>query len=1003
MRFPYDELTLENRLQSLHIALLRSGGTRRQVFSSEERVVQEFGRDLFEALLCGEARSRYDVSYREARQQGKGLRLKLRIQPPELARLPWEYLYDPRQAEYLCLSRDNPIVRYLELPQPIQPLAVTPPLRILGMIASPRDLPPLDIRHEKQRTETAIQDLQTNGLVNLAWLEGQTWRDLQRAMRGGPWHIFHFIGHGGFDRTADEGVIALADESGLMHPFRATELGRLLSDHHSLRLVLLNACEGARGSERDVFSSTAAILVRRGIPAVLAMQDEITDRAAIEFARAFYEALSDGLPVDAAVTEARKAISLAVTNSVEWGTPVLYTRSAQGVIFQLPEAQRSRQPVPSRLAGLDKDTKQRLERLYTDGLGAFWVEDWDKACRSFQAILDEYPDYPNAAAKLEEAERHKRLNRLYVQAKTAHGAKDWQAAVSVLEMLVAEAANFKDSTELLASVRQQKQLADLYDEARKLSQAEQWRAVVNVFAQISVLDSTSADPEGLLPAAQREVAELERQTELENLYRQAIREMDSRAWQEARRLLATVQKAQPGFRDTERLLSRVDLEIARQEAEQRRQKQIVTLYEQARELARARYWQQALARTQEIQKLDAQFADPEGIVAKAQEAIAREEAEAQRQNESAALYSEAVQLLRAQQYQAALSKWGEVQARDRRYPDRQKVHATATRKLSELARVSSPRRKLPGWVVGALGLLGLVVIVGMTAQVFRLSEGGMPQANATAAAAMVAVEPGATEVPLPTPSALTNTPWPTPLAEIAPLTPSMATSSPWPTPLAMALVDRALTIYDDFNNPAYDGSYNKSQWDVTTNDSLSKIGQQDGALAISTNGYRRDLSLMAKPYLGVRLINPTSIEAKFRLDPNQNGGAGVHYGLAGMGDGGLADKGDAYCQIWSMGGAQSVGCTGDFWGQKVDIISTNVTPGTWHTARIEVDPNTITFTYFIDGQKVREYSPPRVDELKKLFFTLYVHNGCSGDGCVDANSRTVNGYFDYVLIGPVKK
>ena len=37
--------------------------------------------------------------------------------------------------------------------------------------------------------------------------------------------------------------------------FDATRLGRLLADHASLRLVLLNSCEGARGSERDVFSS----------------------------------------------------------------------------------------------------------------------------------------------------------------------------------------------------------------------------------------------------------------------------------------------------------------------------------------------------------------------------------------------------------------------------------------------------------------------------------------------------------------------------------------------------------------------------------------------------------------------------------------------------------------------------------------------------------------------------------------------------------------------------
>jgi hypothetical protein len=169
MRFPFDELALENRLKDLQIGLLRSGGKRRQMLSSEEQTVQDFGRALLDALLTGEVRSRYDVSWREAKQQGKGLRLKLRIQPPELAALPWEFLYDPRQAEYVCLSRGTPVVRYLELPQPIQPLSVTPPLHILGMVASPRDLPPLDVVREKQRVEEAVKDLRArHGRPDLA-------------------------------------------------------------------------------------------------------------------------------------------------------------------------------------------------------------------------------------------------------------------------------------------------------------------------------------------------------------------------------------------------------------------------------------------------------------------------------------------------------------------------------------------------------------------------------------------------------------------------------------------------------------------------------------------------------------------------------------------------------------------------------------------------------------------------------------------------------------------
>ena len=238
---------------------------------------------------------------------------------------------------------------------------MTPPLRILGMMVSPSDLPPLDLENEKHRVEETTQPLQKNGLVNLTWLEGKTWRDLQKAMRGGPWHIFHFIGHGAFDRNAGEGLIMLEDEDGASHRLSATQLGRLLADHHSLRLALLNACEGAKSNERDIFSSTGAILVRRGLPAVLAMQYQITDRAAVEFSRSFYEALSEGMPVDAAVVEARKAISLAVNNTVEWGTPVLYMRAPDGKVFDI-ESVKVATPRPKKTASLPKETEE--EKLY---------------------------------------------------------------------------------------------------------------------------------------------------------------------------------------------------------------------------------------------------------------------------------------------------------------------------------------------------------------------------------------------------------------------------------------------------------------------------------------------------------------------------------------------------------------------------------------------------------------------------------------------------------------
>ncbi len=340
MLFPFDTLALKNHLQALEIALLRSGGpgSFRRAGPPGAADVTEFGKALFNALLPAEIRGRYVVSREKAASQGKGLRLKLRIRPAELAALPWEFLYDPDEEDFICLSRSTPIVRYLEMPQSTEAIRVVPPLRVLGMVSSPSDLPKLDTTRERQRVEEALKQLTANGRVELTWLEGQTWRDLREAMWSGPWHVFHFVGHGEFDSNSDAGLLIFTDDDGRSQRLTANQLARLLNDHESLRLVVLNSCDGARAGDADVFSSSAATLVRRGIPAVVAMQYEITDDAAIEFARTFYRATAFGMPVDAAVAEARSAILIGLDNSLEWGTPVLYMRSGDGHLFDFQSA-----------------------------------------------------------------------------------------------------------------------------------------------------------------------------------------------------------------------------------------------------------------------------------------------------------------------------------------------------------------------------------------------------------------------------------------------------------------------------------------------------------------------------------------------------------------------------------------------------------------------------------------------------------------------------------------
>lgn len=328
---PFSEMEVEN-------FLLRIGGRRRvmrRIDSPEAQAARSFGERLFRAAFPEEVRDCLRVSLDAADGQGAGLRIRLRLnEVPELADLPWEYLWDPSHRRFLALSASTPIVRYIEVPERIRPLEVKPPLRILAMISSPAGYESLDVEQEWIRLREALSEMIGRGLVILDRLEQPTLMSLRRRLRQTEYHIFHFIGHGGVDPYSQESVLVVEDQNGRARLVDGQSLSTLLRDRTTLRLVVLNACEGARATRTDPFAGTAQSLVQGSLPAAIAMQFEISDSAAITFASEFYQSIAEGLPIDAALAEARLAI-FAQDNGLEWGTPVLYLRATNGKIFDL--------------------------------------------------------------------------------------------------------------------------------------------------------------------------------------------------------------------------------------------------------------------------------------------------------------------------------------------------------------------------------------------------------------------------------------------------------------------------------------------------------------------------------------------------------------------------------------------------------------------------------------------------------------------------------------------
>src|SRR5688572_13544113 len=149
LTLPWSGAELDARVASVERSVRSSGEARGVNMGQTEPAasVPEFGAALFRGVMPESVRGCYRTSRALATQSGKGLRVRLRIDSPAVAMLPWELLFDDDEGDFVSLSTATPIVRHLELGRGIAPLAVQPPLRILAMVSGPRDLPSLSVAH----------------------------------------------------------------------------------------------------------------------------------------------------------------------------------------------------------------------------------------------------------------------------------------------------------------------------------------------------------------------------------------------------------------------------------------------------------------------------------------------------------------------------------------------------------------------------------------------------------------------------------------------------------------------------------------------------------------------------------------------------------------------------------------------------------------------------------------------------------------------------------------
>jgi CHASE2 domain-containing sensor protein len=326
-----------------------------------EQRLKSCGEALFDLIIpMGPVRDLFHRSLGKAEGKGFGLHICLPLEPPELAALPWEYLHH-RDLGWLAASVKTPVVRSPAITVELQEFQVNPPLRLLFLAPESAHL---DAGGEAELLKQSLSGLRT--AVEIDFLREKVTLDrIADRLTRHTFHVIHFMGHAVF--ANDESYIDLDDDTCSRRQVRGSEFANLFTNHRRLKLVVLNACEGAHVSGTRPLVGVVPELMRRGVPGVVGMQFRIYDQVALTFAEAFYRTLFQGPTrgrVDLAITEARNHLATKFVAhpkaSRALGAPVLFVSVPTGQIYAARAASPWSLFAPAE-AELDCVTRQTIE------------------------------------------------------------------------------------------------------------------------------------------------------------------------------------------------------------------------------------------------------------------------------------------------------------------------------------------------------------------------------------------------------------------------------------------------------------------------------------------------------------------------------------------------------------------------------------------------------------------------------------------------------------------
>lgn len=218
----------------------------------------------------------------------------------------------------------------------------------------------------------------------------------------------------------------------------------------------------------------------------------------------------------------------------------------------------------------------------------------------------------------------------------------------------------------------------------------------------------------------------------------------------------------------------------------------------------------------------------------------------------------------------------------------------------------------------------------------------------------------------------------------------------------LSLDDKQM-LYDDFSE---NGRFpDPTKWEPQDAAARQLTFLHDGTVDLHGQGNGYSTGLNATEYQQFLITEPMFFETDIYVDPVYGNGTALLHLHALRGDDGVNQEPTWYvdCGIWDWGNQELIAqkkstlmCPAGTWnaetGHSYHSEGIVVGWGTWHHLRIEVEPETMSFRYFLDGQFMGLNRPDDAAALRQDHFvlTLVAWKG---------SSDTFSARFDNVYIG----